>query len=87
MLAFRGDFCLLETGILGCRVLPLPKKRQIVAEVSGEERTIFVAGEPVQHASQRGAQALGESLWKYNCFTFLNLIRYIEFGTSLNSVR
>lgn len=62
------------------------KKRQIVAEVSGEERTIFVAGEPVQHASQRGAQALGESLWKYKCFTFLNLIRYIEFGTSLNSV-
>lgn len=50
------------------------KKGQIVAEVFGEQGTIIMTGEPVQNTSRRGAQTLGESLWKYTCFTFLNLI-------------
>jgi len=53
---------LLETGTLGNHGLPLLKKGQIEAEVFGEHGTIIVTGEPVQNASQRGAQPLGESL-------------------------
>jgi hypothetical protein len=75
-----------EAGTHGNHGLPPLKKGQIEAKVFGEQGTIIVTGEPVQNASQRGAQTLGESLWKYNCFTFLNLICYTEFGTPRNSV-
>lgn len=87
MLAFRGDLG-LSAGNWHSRQswTPSTKKEQILAEVFGEQWTIFVTGEPVQNASQRGAQPLPESLWKYNCFTFLNLICYIEFGAPLNSL-
>jgi hypothetical protein len=85
VLAFRGDLG-LSAGNWHSRQSwkPSTKKEQILAGVLGEQWTIFVTGEPVKIASQRGTQALPESLWKCSCFTFLNLICYIKFGTTLH---